>query len=84
MFPQRNVLRFSQRAAQQLRTTVQRRFNSTESKFPWAVDNEFNRERAAVKHHAAATSGVYNLNWLRICENKLYLCLYANSNVFLF
>jgi hypothetical protein len=23
------------------------------------VDNEFNRERAAVKHHAAATSGSY-------------------------
>ena len=70
MFPQRNVFRFSQRATQQLRTTVQRRFNSTESKFPWAVDNEFNRERAAVKHHAAATSGAYSLNWLRLRGNE--------------
>lgn len=67
MFPQRNMLRFSQRAAQQLRgtpvrSTVQRRFNSGSSSgqnFPWAVDNEFNRERAAVRHHAAETSGAY-------------------------
>lgn len=61
MFPQRNVFRFSQRAAQQLRAGGQRRFNSTQGDFPWAVDNEFNRERAAVKHHAAGTSGVYQL-----------------------
>lgn len=65
MFPQRNALRLSQRAAQQLRaapvrSTVQRRLNSSDSKLPsWAADNEFNREREAVKHHAAATSGAY-------------------------
>lgn len=59
MFPQRNVFRFSQRAAQQLRAAGQRRSNSTQGNFPWAVDNEFNRERAAVKHHAAETSGAY-------------------------
>lgn len=65
MFPQRNILRLAQRSAQQtrsapVRAAVQRRFNSTEgSKFPWAVDNEFNREREAVKHHAAATSGMF-------------------------
>lgn len=63
MFPQRNLLRLSQRSAQQLRATpvrsaVQRRLNSTDAKMPsWAVDNEFNRERANVKHHAASTSG---------------------------
>ncbi|KAH8428990.1 cytochrome c oxidase subunit VIa [Aspergillus melleus] len=65
MFPQRNILRLAQRSAQQtrsapVRAAVQRRFNSTEgSKFPWAVDNEFNREREAVKHHAAATSDLW-------------------------
>lgn len=44
--------------------SVTRRFNHSDSKLPsWVVDNEFNRERAAVKHHAAATSGAYP-NWL--------------------
>jgi len=62
MFPQRNIFRLSQRAGQSLRSApvrsaVQRRFNSTETKPSWLVDNEFNRERAAVKEHAAGTSG---------------------------
>jgi cytochrome c oxidase subunit 6a len=62
MFPQRIVGRLSQRASQQMRpgsvrSTVQRRFNSAEAKPSWIADNEFNRERAAVKHHAASTSG---------------------------
>jgi cytochrome c oxidase subunit 6a len=64
MFSQRNIARLSQRASQQMRSapvrsTVQRRFNSAEAKPSWIVDNEFNRERAAVKHHAASTSGAY-------------------------
>jgi cytochrome c oxidase subunit 6a len=63
MFPQRNMFRFAQRVGQQSRSspvrgTVQRRFNSTENKPSWVVDNHFNREREAVKHHAAATSGM--------------------------
>lgn len=64
MFPQRNVLRASQRFAAQLRspairTPFQRRFASTESSaFHGAEDNAFNRERKAVKDHAAATSGM--------------------------
>lgn len=62
MFSQRIIGRFSQRASQQMRSgsvrsTVQRRANSTEAKPSWAADNDFNRERAAVKHHAASTSG---------------------------
>jgi cytochrome c oxidase subunit 6a len=62
MNAQRIFGRFSQRASQQMRSapvrsTVQRRANSTEAKPSWIVDNEFNRERAAVKHHAASTSG---------------------------
>ena len=52
-----------------LRSTIQRRFESTtpmtiSSKFPQpgqklegVMDNAFNRERAAVKAHAQATSG---------------------------
>lgn len=60
----RNVARFSQRASQQARSTVQRRFNSAEAKPSWIVDNEFNRERAAVKHHAASTSGTCASMWL--------------------
>jgi cytochrome c oxidase subunit 6a len=64
MFPQRNIFRLTQRSAQQLRSApvrsaIQRRFNSTDSKLPWMVDNAFNREREAVKHHAASTSGAY-------------------------
>ncbi|KAL4786454.1 FAD binding domain-containing protein [Aspergillus varians] len=58
MFPQRSVLRLAQRSAP-VRSAVPRRFNSAQSKIPsWAVDNEFNRERAAVKHHAASTSSI--------------------------
>lgn len=60
MLSQRNILRLAQRVrSTPVRSAAQRRFNSTEQKFPWQVDNEFNRERAAVKHHAAATSGMY-------------------------
>lgn len=53
----RNIARISQRAAP-IRSAAQRRFNSAEAKPSWIVDNEFNRERAAVKHHAASTSGM--------------------------
>lgn len=64
MFPQRNLGRLSQRAVQQtrstpIRSTIQRRFNSAEAKPSWIVDNAFNHERAAVKHHAASTSSTY-------------------------
>lgn len=64
MFPQRSIGRLSQRASQQMRSapvrsTIQRRFNSAEAQPSWIVDNEFNRERAAVKHHAASTSSMY-------------------------
>lgn len=41
-----------------VRSAFQRRFASTESSgFTGAQDNAFNRERKAVKDHAAATSG---------------------------
>jgi cytochrome c oxidase subunit 6a len=62
---QRVGLRFAQQLrAPSLRTTLQRRFASTTEKLPptgaklvGPADNAFNRERAAVKAHAAATSG---------------------------
>jgi cytochrome c oxidase subunit 6a len=48
-----------------VRTTVQRRFESSADKLPLPgkklvgpQDNAFNRERAAVKAHAAATSSM--------------------------
>ncbi|KAJ9286290.1 cytochrome c oxidase, subunit VIa [Paecilomyces variotii] len=76
MLSQRSVLRLSQRAAQQLRASparnaVQRRFNSSEPKLPWVVDNEFNRERAAVKEHAAATSDL----WRKLSIYAVVPCL---------
>ncbi|KAL3472662.1 FAD binding domain-containing protein [Aspergillus californicus] len=58
MFPQRSMLRLTQRFAA-VRSAAQRRFNSTQAKYPWIVDNEFNRERAAVQHHAASTSDLW-------------------------
>jgi len=40
-----------------LRSTLQRRFVSHEIELKGAADNAFNRERAAVKAHAEATTG---------------------------
>ncbi|PGG98883.1 hypothetical protein AJ79_08759 [Helicocarpus griseus UAMH5409] len=59
----RATARFAQRAgtpAVRSRSGVlQRRFASTEEKTPTFPDNAFNRERAAVKAHAAATSDLW-------------------------
>ncbi|KAI9740103.1 MAG: Cytochrome c oxidase subunit 6A, mitochondrial [Claussenomyces sp. TS43310] len=60
MFPQRSMIR----AAAQLRSSAvrpafQRRLASSESSLHGAQDNAFNRERQAVKDHAAATSGLW-------------------------
>jgi hypothetical protein len=63
----------------QLRSQLARRFQSTEAAHPklpkygdklvGPADNAFNRERAAVKAHAAATSGTVprkaRLGWLQ-------------------
>jgi hypothetical protein len=63
MFPQRSMMRASQRFASQIRspavrTPFQRRFASSESSaFKGAEDNAFNRERHAVKEHAVGTTG---------------------------
>ncbi|KAL4885021.1 FAD binding domain-containing protein [Aspergillus karnatakaensis] len=58
MFAQRTALRLAQRSAP-VRSATPRRFNSSQSIPSWIVDNEFNRERAAVKHHAASTSDLW-------------------------
>ena len=55
MFPQRAIAR----ASPLLRTAFRRHYSAPagESGFTGAADNAFNRERAAVKHHAAESSG---------------------------
>jgi hypothetical protein len=61
MFPQRTILRATQRFAPQIRSVrqpLQRRLNSTQEV---VEDNAFNRERAAVKKHASETSGKSHL-----------------------
>lgn len=68
MLPQRNMQRLGLRLARQsrstpVRTAVQRRFNSTQTKPDWLVDNAFNRERENVKHHAASTSSMFFPDW---------------------
>ena len=45
------------RCASQMRTPAQRRLASSGTTAPGMKDNAFNRERQAVKEHAAATSG---------------------------
>ncbi|KAL4740193.1 cytochrome c oxidase, subunit VIa [Aspergillus similis] len=70
MIAQRSVLRLAQRSAP-VRSAIQRRFNSTDKLPSWAVDNEFNRERAAVKHHAASTSSL----WLKLSIFAVIPCL---------
>ena len=53
-------LRTATRASQALpafRNTATRRWASSGAEFKGAADNAFNRERAAVKQHAADTSG---------------------------
>ncbi|TGO54659.1 hypothetical protein BOTNAR_0262g00150 [Botryotinia narcissicola] len=59
MFSARTTRVAAQRIArpQSIRTQFQRRFASSESTFTGAENNAFNRERQAVKDHAAATSG---------------------------
>ena len=65
------------RAAAPLRTPVarqaiQKRFAHAEVKLPAGVqDNAFNRERQAVKDHAAATSGMLRLSITRENEYQL-------------
>ncbi|KAM0175420.1 hypothetical protein ACHAPC_004919 [Botrytis cinerea] len=59
MFSARATRAAAQRVArpQSIRNPFQRRFASSESTFTGAENNAFNRERQAVKDHAAATSG---------------------------
>lgn len=57
MLSQRFSLRLAQQAASRARPAMTKRFQSTNVKPGELPDNKFNRERAAVKAHAAATSG---------------------------
>ncbi|KAK2743388.1 Cytochrome c oxidase subunit 6A, mitochondrial [Myotisia sp. PD_48] len=66
MLPRQSILRATQRAsARPLRSVVQRRSNST------LPDNSFNRERAAVKAHAASTADL----WRKLSIYAVIPCL---------
>ncbi|TVY19533.1 Cytochrome c oxidase subunit 6A [Lachnellula arida] len=93
MFPQRTMLRAMRSPA--LGRTIQRRLASTESKFVGAEDNAFNRERKAVKDHAAATSVSYDEEWrgslgrgqrrgltLRLCSAVIPCLLISGANAY--
>lgn len=63
MLPRPSILRASQLVSRQVRSpvfrnTLQQRFASNEpTKLVGPMDNAFNRERLAVKQHAAASAG---------------------------
>lgn len=58
MLPQRLGLRLARQARpSQIRSVIQRRLESSSPPLRGPEDNAFNRERKAVKDHAAATSG---------------------------
>ncbi|CAG8958855.1 hypothetical protein HYFRA_00011808 [Hymenoscyphus fraxineus] len=85
MFPQRTMLRSTQRFAANLRSPAvrkpfQRRFASAEnSGLHGAEDNAFNRERKAVKDHAAATSDL----WRKLSIYATIPCLIiASANAY--
>ena len=63
MLPQRVLVRSTQRLARApvARTAFRKRpYSSGPSGLTGAADNEFNRERLAVKQHATETSGEFN------------------------
>ncbi|TAQ85580.1 hypothetical protein B7494_g6085 [Chlorociboria aeruginascens] len=85
MFPQRSILRASQRFAAQVRspavrTPFQRRLASSEnSGLHGAEDNAFNRERKATKDHAAATKDL----WRKLSLYVVVPCLLiAGANAY--
>ena len=60
LMPRATRLLNQQFATPLLRTTLQRRFVSHEPpKLTGAMDNAFNRERLAVKQHAAQSAGMH-------------------------
>lgn len=69
MLPQRALVRSTQRLARApvARTAFRKRpYSSEPSGLTGAADNEFNRERLAVKQHATETSGEFNAgSWAR-------------------
>jgi cytochrome c oxidase subunit 6a len=58
-------------AASTIRTPLQRRFASGEPPLEGRYDNKFNRDRQAIKHHAAETAGTYSLPEFGNVEAKL-------------
>jgi hypothetical protein len=56
MLAQRALIRSARRLPRQL--PAKRSYASQDAKLHGVQDNAFNRERAAVKHHAEQTSGI--------------------------
>lgn len=67
MLPQRALVRSAQRFSQRTPARLPKRHSSTQHSFTGAEDNAFNRERAAVKQHAAESSGTHK----SICRIQL-------------
>nr|ABO87597.1 cytochrome c oxidase subunit VIa [Histoplasma capsulatum] len=90
MFPRASVFRLAHRTgvpatrSSPVRSGVlQRRFNSTEQKLPPLPDNAFNRERAAVKAHAAATSDLWRkLSIYSLSDAVVPVVLLASINAY--
>ncbi|QDS68476.1 hypothetical protein FKW77_010843 [Venturia effusa] len=59
MLPQRALLRSAQRLSHRTPLRLPKRYSSTQHSFTGAEDNAFNRERAAVKQHAAESSDLW-------------------------
>lgn len=72
MFSSRSIIRAAAPLrSQTVRQAIQKRLAHAEAKLPAGVqDNAFNRERQAVKDHAAATSGKF---WKAMPEKNLNL-----------
>ncbi|ESZ90548.1 cytochrome c oxidase subunit VIa [Sclerotinia borealis F-4128] len=72
------VTRAAAQHFQSIRTQAQRRFASNESQFTNTKNNSFNRERQAVKDHAAATSDLWrklSIYEADYCDSATIPCL---------
>ncbi|TLD25720.1 cytochrome c oxidase subunit VIa [Venturia nashicola] len=79
MLPQRALLRSAQRLSQRAPARLPKRHSSTQHSFTGAEDNAFNRERAAVKQHAAESSDL----WRKLSIYVVTPCLIiASANAY--
>ncbi|TID16818.1 cytochrome c oxidase subunit VIa [Venturia nashicola] len=82
MLPQRALVRSAQRLSQRAPARLPKRHSSTQHSFTGAEDNAFNRERAAVKQHAAESSEERPQYEYMNIRNKLYPWGDGNKTLF--